>query len=64
MVSLMPFLKIITGLPHGQEKSGKTKKNDKSQVKMEVFEKSHEKLKKKHQILSVRLYQILKAFEW
>ena len=30
------------GLPHGQEKLGKTKKNDKSQVKMGVFEKSQE----------------------
>ena len=57
-----------TGLPHGQEKSGKTKKNDKSQVKMGVFEKSQEKVKKfffkKHQILSLQLYQILKAFGW
>ena len=26
----------ITGLPHGQEKSGKTKKNDKRQVEMGV----------------------------
>jgi len=31
-----------SGLPHGQEKSGKTKENDKSQVKMGVFEKSQE----------------------
>ena len=28
------------GLPNGQEKSGKTKKNDKSQVKMGFFEKN------------------------
>ena len=40
---------LVTGLPHGQknsgnqEKSGKTKKNDKSQVKKGVFEKSQEK---------------------
>ena len=29
--------KSNSGLPHGQEKSGKTKKNDKSQVKMGGF---------------------------
>ena len=34
-----------TGLPHGQEKSGKTKKNDKSQEKWEVFEKIQEKVR-------------------
>ena len=34
------------GFPHGQEKSGKTKKNDKSQVKMGFFKKSKEKIKK------------------
>ena len=39
---------FLSGLPHGQEKSGfrksqeKLKKNDKSQVKMRVFEKSQE----------------------
>ena len=33
-------------MPHGQEKSGKTKKNDKSQVKMGIFEKSQEKTEK------------------
>ena len=32
----------IAGLPHGQEKSGKTKKKDKSHVKIGVFEKSQE----------------------
>ena len=48
----------LIGLPHGQEKSGKTKKNYKSQVKNKSFEKSQEKLKKKHQILSVQIYQI------
>ena len=43
------LLKINAGLPNGQEKSGnqeklgKTKQNDKSQVKMGVFEKSQEK---------------------
>ena len=37
---------ITTRLPHGQEKSGKTKKNDKSQVKFGVFEKSQEKVSK------------------
>ena len=61
MVSLMPFLKIITGLPHGQEKSGKTKKNDKSQVKMEVFQKfrkSQVSFFKKHHIFSVQIYKI------
>ena len=48
-----------SGLPHGQEKSGnqkkpgKTKKNDKNQVKIGVFEKSQKKLFKRHQILSV-----------
>ena len=47
------------GLPHGQEKSGnqekseRSRKNGKSQVKIGVFEKSQEKLKKKHQIFSV-----------
>ena len=38
--------------------SGKTKKNDKSQVKTGVFEKSQEKSRKnykKHQILSVQI---------
>ena len=30
----------VPGLPHGQEKSGKTKKNDKSQVKWGFLEKS------------------------
>ena len=39
-------------------KSGKTKKNDKSQVKIGVFEKSQEKFFKKRQILSVHIYQI------
>ena len=33
---------VTSGLPHGQEKSGKTKKNDISQEKMGVFEKSQE----------------------
>ena len=37
---------VRAGLPHGQEKSGKTKKNDKSQVKLGVFEKSHKFRKK------------------
>ena len=35
-----------------QEKSGKTKKNDKSQVKMGVFEKSQEKF-----IKNIRFFQ-------
>ena len=39
-------------------KSGKTKKNDKSQVKIGVFEKSQEKFFKKRQTLSVQMYQI------
>ena len=43
---LFIFKLCVTGLPHGQEKSGKTKKNDKSQVKMGVFEKSQENLLK------------------
>ena len=39
-------------------RSGKTKKNDESQVKMGVFEKSQENIKKKkHQILSVKIYK-------
>jgi len=42
-------------LPHGQEKLGKTEKNDKSQVKMGFFEKSQENIFKKHQILSVQI---------
>ena len=46
------------GLPYGQKKSRKTKKNDKSQVKMGVFEKSQEKNSKKNQILSVQIYQV------
>ena len=45
-------------MPHGQEKSGKTKKNDKSQVKKGVFKNSQEKLFKKHQVLLVQIYQI------
>ena len=58
---------IISGLPHGQEKSvnqeksGKTKKNDKSQEKMEVFEKKSRKFDKnlkKRQIFSVQIYKI------
>ena len=48
---------IKAGLPHGQEKSGKIKKNDKSQVKIGLFEKSQEKSGKiyfkKDQILSI-----------
>jgi len=39
-------------------KSGKTKKNDKSLVKMGVFENSQEKNYKKHQILSDQFYNI------
>ena len=35
---------MIAGLPNGQKKSGKNKKNDKSQVKMGVFEKIQEKI--------------------
>ena len=45
-------------MPHGQENSGNSKKNDKSQVKMGVFEKSQEKIFKKHQSMSVQIYQI------
>ena len=51
---ILVFYATIIGLPLGQEKSGKTKKNYKSQVNIGVFEKSQEKsefLKKKHQIL-------------
>ena len=51
-----------TGLLHGQKKSGKvrkTKKNEKSQVKMGVFEKSQEKIIKKLQVLSVQIYNLL-----
>ena len=46
------FYDIYAGLPHGQVsqvnqvKSGKTKKNDKSQVKMGVFEKKSGKFEK------------------
>ena len=43
-----------------KEKSGnqkkKTKKNDKSQVKIDVFEKRQEIKFKKHQILSIQIY--------
>ena len=46
------------GCLDGQEKSGKTKKNNKSQVKMGVFEKSREKSFKTHKILSVQIYKI------
>ena len=43
-----------SGLPLGQEKSGKVFKNDKSQEKMGGFEKkSGNLIKKKNQILSV-----------
>ena len=51
---------FYTGLPHGKEKSGnqekswKNKKNDKSQVKMGVFEKKSGK----QQLVSVQIYQI------
>jgi len=45
-----------TGLPHSQEKSGKTKKNDKSQVKWGFLKKS-ENFFFKHQALSVQIYQ-------
>ena len=38
--------------------SGKTKKNDKSQVKIGVLGKVRKKLKKKHQILLVQIYKI------
>ena len=52
-------------LPHGQEKSGKTKKNDISQVKQWVFEKSLEKIKKKSDFVSSNLlnFLYLKAFK-
>ena len=52
------------GLPHAQEKSGnheksgKTKKNDKSQIKMGGFWKKSGKLKKKNQIFLVQIYKI------
>jgi len=36
----------------------KLKKNDKSQVKMAVFEKIQEKTVKKHQLLSAQIYKI------
>ena len=39
----LDFLLYSSGLPHGKEKSGKTKKNDKSQVKIEVLEKVRKK---------------------
>ena len=42
-----------------KEKSGnqkKTKKNNKSQVKIDVFEKRQEIKFKKHQILSIQIY--------
>ena len=46
-------------------KSGKTKKNDKSQVKMGVFEKSQEKINKKSDFVSSNVLNTLyfKAFE-
>ena len=50
----------ISGLQHGQEKSGQTKKNDKSQEKSgknRGFWKKSRKVKKKHQILSVQIYK-------
>ena len=49
---------VTIGLPHDQEKSGKTKKKYKSQEKMGAFEKKSgivrkfDKIKKKGQILS------------
>ena len=42
-----------------QEKQRKMTKVRKFQVKIEVFEKSQEKIKKKHQILSVQLSKFL-----
>ena len=42
MFFIFRFSIIKSGLPNGQEKSGKTKKNDKSQIKMGFFEKSQE----------------------
>ena len=59
-----PYGLNFAGLPHGQEKSGKTNKNDKiqeNQVKMgflKKFRKKSGKNSKKHQILSVQIYQI------
>ena len=48
-------------MPQGQEKSGKTRKNDKSQEKMGVFYKKSGSLinLKKRQILLVQVYKIL-----
>ena len=43
---------------HTVNKSGKTYKNDKSQVEIGVFEKSQEFFFLKHQILSVQTYKI------
>ena len=43
----LKLIGLFAGLPHGQEKSVKTKKNDKSQVKMGVFEKSRENFGKR-----------------
>ena len=59
------FLRYI-GLPNGQEKSWKTKKNDKKSGKNGVFENSQEKFLKTSNIVSSNfpnsLY--LKAIEW
>ena len=58
---------IISGLPHDQEKSGiqeksgKAKKIDISQVKMGIFEKIQENSEiffLNHQILSFKIYKI------
>ena len=50
-------------MPQVQEKSGKTKKNDKSLGKSGInrgfWKKSGNKKKKKHQILSVEIYKII-----
>ena len=46
-------------------KSGKTKKDDKSQVKMGAFEKSQEKVKKKNRFCQFKFTEFLiflKAF--
>ena len=53
-------------MPQGQEKLGKTKKNDKIQEKIGNFEKSQERKFKKHWNISVQIYEIAytkKTFE-
>ena len=59
--AILHFLenKAFAGFPHGQEKSGKTKKNDKSQVKMRVLKKVRKKFLKKTRFRQFKFTEFL-----